>query len=79
MIDRTLKFEIGDYFWYNKHIVKVCAVENIQCTGCIGLTKYASCKKLPYCRKGINFQKQNAFQIRQLKKQKIEIKEWHRK
>ena len=70
------KFKIGDYFQYNKHICKVCQSVNHACTGCIGLTGYASCKKLPDCSGSKIFEKQNAFQLRQLKKLKTEIKTW---
>ena len=69
-------FKIGEYFQYNKHICKVLQSENQACTDCIGLTRYASCKKLPQCSGSKIFEKQNTFQLRQLKKLKTEIKSW---
>ncbi|NDW08758.1 hypothetical protein [Dysgonomonas sp. 520] len=65
--------EIGTLFRYNKHVLEVCQAKENACSGCIGLTRQASCKKLPFCIKGKYFRRLSPFEVRRAIKNKTEI------
>ena len=67
--------ETGTLFRYNKHILEVCEAKENACTGCIGLSRQASCKKLPSCTGSKYFRKLSPFEVRKTIKNKTEIKE----
>jgi hypothetical protein len=65
--------DTGTLFRYNKHVLEVCTAKGNACTGCLGLTEQASCKKLPSCNGGKYFRRLSPFEVRKAIRNKTEI------